>query len=255
MSIGWSGYPNGQIPLGLMTQLSPLLGVGGYAQPDAANAFRRMAKDFEAAVGIPLKFSEAYRGLATQEGLFTDRYVRTNAVTGIYWQGSYWVKKPGVAAAAVPGTSNHGYAIAFDFAWPLTSWSTEGQAWFRANEARYNFSSAQGVADGEPWHKVYVGPTTTTSGGDAVEIPATRKELDTMRVFSNIDEGGRAYLFTDINYSVISDSNLATNLSIAIEGTPSAPKMYGAAMNGLKAMVDANRRQLVADVVAAMGKK
>lgn len=254
MTIGWSGYPNGQIPLALMTQLSPILGVGGYAQPDAANAFLRMAKDFEAAVGLPLKFSEFYRPITVQEELFTDRYVRTSVNTGIYWQGSYWAKKPGVAAAAVPGTSNHGYAIAVDFAWPLTSWTTEGQAWFRANEARYGFSSAQGVADGEPWHKVYVGPTTTTSGGGAIDIPVTRKELDSMRVFSNIDEGGQAYLFTDINYSVISDPNLATNLSLAIEGTASAPKMYGAAMNSLKAMCDANRRQLVSDVAKALGK-
>lgn len=170
MPIGWSGYPNGQIPLAMMTQLSPLLGVGGYAQPDAAAAFLRMAKDFEAAVGLPLKFSEFYRPITIQEELFTGRYVRTSVNTGLYWQGSYWTKKPGADPAAVPGTSNHGYAIAVDFAWPLTSWTTQGQQWFRANEARYGFSSAQGVADGEPWHKVYVGPTPTTAGGGSTPI-------------------------------------------------------------------------------------
>lgn len=170
MPIGWSGYPNGQIPLSLMTQLAPILGIGGYAQPDAAEAFLRIARDFEAAVGIPLKFSEAYRGYQTQIELFTARYVRVQRVTGVYWDGDYWAKKPDVAAAAVPGSSNHGWALAFDFAWPLTSWSTVGQAWFRANESRYNFSSAQGVADGEPWHKVYIGPTPTTAGGGSVPI-------------------------------------------------------------------------------------
>lgn len=176
MPAGWSGHPNGQIPLSMLTQLSPILGSGGYAQTDAANAFRRMAAEFEAAVGTPLKFSEAYRSYETQVQLFTERYVRVNYNTGIYWDGSYWKIKPGVAAAAIPGRSNHGEALAFDFAWPLTSWSTQGQQWFRANEARFGFSSAQGVADGEPWHKVYVGPTPTVSGGGAVIIEQEAEE-------------------------------------------------------------------------------
>ena len=153
MPAGWSGRPNGRIPLSMLTELRGDIGVSGYAQADAARAYQAIAAEFERAVGVPLAFSEAYRDYDRQV------YLRQLYLNG---RGS---------PAAIPGTSNHGEALAFDFAYPMTSWSTKGQAWFRQNEARFGFSSAQGIADGEPWHKVYIGPTPTVAGGGATPIP------------------------------------------------------------------------------------
>lgn len=163
MAENWSGYPNGKIPLSKMTQIVPALGVGGYAQPDAAIAYHAIAKAFQEAVGVPLKFVEAYRDIAGQE--------RADAA-----------EKAGGPPAATVGTSKHGFGLAFDFAYPMTSWTTAGQKWFRANEARFGFSSAQGVADKEPWHKVYVG-TTTTAASTATPISTnTPEEDDDMKI-------------------------------------------------------------------------
>lgn len=176
MANNWSGYPNGKIPLDKMTQIRPDLASGGYAQPDAANAFNRMAKDFQAATGVPLKFVEAYRSYDMQ----------------VVLRNAYLAGKGNVAA--IPGTSNHGWGLAFDFAYPMTSWNTQGQAWFRANEARYGFSSAQGVGDDEPWHKVYVGSTTTAAGGNSTPIQEAKDIFMQDAAFKS-DSNSTVYLY------------------------------------------------------------
>lgn len=176
MADNWSGSPAGNIPLSKMTRLRSDIGPGGYAQPDAALAYLAMAPEFERAVGVPLKITEAYRDYATSVHLFVTRHTRVARRTGIFWDGSYWVLNPGQAPAGIPGTSFHLEGLAIDFAYPLTSWTTAGQKWFRANEARFGFSSAQGVADGEPWHKRFIGQTNTIAAHAAT--PITYKEDD-----------------------------------------------------------------------------
>lgn len=156
MSDGWSGYPNGRIPLTMLTQIAP----GVYLQPDAARRVVSMMAPFLKATGLPLKSIEGYRDFATQ----------------VYYRNLYLTGKGNVAA--VPGTSKHGEALADDFAWPMTSWTTPGQTWFRAHEAQYSQSSSQGVADGEPWHKVDVGSHTTTAGGGATPLPPVTPTKD-----------------------------------------------------------------------------
>ena len=95
----------------------------------AALAFRRMAEDAWR-VGVDLKVNDGYRSFAQQEHLAGE--------LGLYRDGG---------AAAVPGTSTHGWGLSVDI-------DSEGGAhdWLRANAARYGF-----VEDvpGEPWHWTY----------------------------------------------------------------------------------------------------
>lgn len=218
MANNWSGQPNGRIPLAMMTELRDDLGAGGYAQTDAARAYQAIAAEFEEAVGVPLKFVEAYRDFAMQTTL-------RNA----YLSGTGNV-------AAVPGTSNHGWGLAFDFAYPLTSWNTDGQAWFRANEARFGFSSAQGLADGEPWHKVYTGPTPTLAGLNASQIitPTPEQEGDTMRTLKS-KQTGAVYNIGELTYQ---------QLDTLAQGSQSAHVWNGTSGAGEPVVVD----QAVIDV-------
>lgn len=95
----------------------------------AALAFRRMAEDAWR-VGIDLEVNDGYRTLEEQHDLADE--------LGLYRDGG---------AAAIPGTSTHGWGLSVDIA-------TEGGAgeWLREHAARYGF-----VEDvpGEPWHWTY----------------------------------------------------------------------------------------------------
>lgn len=114
-------FGNGAIPVGEMSQTFPKLGQFGYLAPAAARAWAAMSAA-AATDGVPLSSTGAYRPLAAQESLFRSRY--TPATPNMYlpgrrkWRDQWWAKNPGVAAAAVPGTSNHGWAIAVDACLP-----------------------------------------------------------------------------------------------------------------------------------------
>lgn len=152
MGDNWSGYPNGRIPLSLLTQVYSGLGAGGFLQTDAARAFYNIQAAAKQA-GFNLTFNEGYRDYAKQE-YYRDQYLHHNG-----------------SPAAIPGTSKHGYALAMDLDWPMNSWTSNAQQWWSRNEASFGWSSAQGKIDGEPWHKVYVGGTTTAAGGNVRPLP------------------------------------------------------------------------------------
>jgi hypothetical protein len=85
---------------------------------DAAFAWDRASDEFGKVVAI----TGAWRSYAKQEELFLERYDRgnfaghpgyTNDVR--LWPGhGYWTRRAGTAAAAVPGTSNHGGGLSVD---------------------------------------------------------------------------------------------------------------------------------------------
>jgi hypothetical protein len=116
-------HGNGRIPLG---ELLPIGDGRERLYGPAALAFRRMAADAWRA-GVDLEVNDGYRALPDQHRLADD--------LGLYRNGG---------AAAVPGTSTHGWGLSVDI-------DTDGGAvpWLRANAARYGF-----VEDvpGEPWH-------------------------------------------------------------------------------------------------------
>jgi LAS superfamily LD-carboxypeptidase LdcB len=91
--------------------------------------------------------SSAYRTYAMQEYIFRQRYTTTpNGTRPRRWEGQLWYKKPGVAAAAVPGTSNHGWGLAVDVGEERDGDSgTESLdagtlEWLRVNAERFGFS-------------------------------------------------------------------------------------------------------------------
>lgn len=136
------GFSNGRIPISFMTPI----GNGQYLEAHAAVQLRAALADM-AAHGFSVPIVEGYRSY--------DEQVR---LRDLYLSGRGNV-------AAVPGTSNHGDGRAVDLGWPMDSWTSAAQAYWQTIEATYGYSSAQGRADGEAWHKVctvWLGELTTT---------------------------------------------------------------------------------------------
>jgi cell wall-associated NlpC family hydrolase len=132
----WGGYPNGFIPL---TALCPA-GVGRQVlRCDAAAAFGAMNSAYAATFGRPVCVTDSYRTFPEQVRLY-----------GV---------KP--ALAAVPGTSNHGWALAVDLCGGLQSFGTAQYAWMVANAPAFGWSNPSWARAGrgreEPWHWEFTG--------------------------------------------------------------------------------------------------
>ena len=113
----------------------------------------------------------SYRSYERQVALFKERYRRVTFETDVWWDGSFWRHVSG-AVAAIPGTSNHGKAIADDLGEQrdsdpsAESISPAAVAWLVANELRFGFSHER---QDEPWH------VRNTIGDD---IPAAVLEFE-----------------------------------------------------------------------------
>jgi len=155
---------------------------GFYLLPDAARAWDRSCAEF----GKVVLISGAWRAYETQVQLFdsekypsTGRYVRgnragqpgyTNDVRGRtsdggLYRGSWWTRKAGTAAAAVPGTSNHGGGISvdaltarrkgdpgYDTAVIFAGWSDEDRKAFLKIAAKNGWYDTEGRSVDEFWH-------------------------------------------------------------------------------------------------------
>ncbi|MGQ4819103.1 hypothetical protein ACQ1ZK_18575, partial [Enterococcus faecium] len=85
----WGGWADGHIPAGALCKLA----VAGHAlRCDAAASYAQLDVAYAAEFGTPLRITDSYRPFGAQ-------------VAAYY-------RKP--ALAAVPGTSNHGWALAID---------------------------------------------------------------------------------------------------------------------------------------------
>lgn len=132
----WGGYPNGFIPL---TALCPI-GIGSHAlRCDAAESF--------------LALDQAYAGAFGRHICVTDSYRTFDAQVRLY--GS----KP--ALAAVPGTSNHGWALAVDLCDGANSFGSPQYAWLVANGPLFGWTNPEWARPGggreEPWHWEFAG--------------------------------------------------------------------------------------------------
>lgn len=100
-----------------------------------------------------------YRTFRQQQALFHQRWGSVPLVgrPRVFYAGGWWWLKPGVARAAVPGTSNHGWGLAVDLAMgdhpsnavPITP----VLPWLIANADAYSFTWEDQT---EPWHVRYV---------------------------------------------------------------------------------------------------
>ncbi|WP_460405522.1 D-alanyl-D-alanine carboxypeptidase family protein, partial [Actinophytocola sediminis] len=132
----WGGYPNGFFP---RTALCPV-GVGEHVlRCDAAAALGQLRQAFTAAFGRPLCVTDSYRTFAEQVRLYG--------------------AKP--ALAAIPGTSNHGWALAVDLCGGIQSFGSAHYSWMLANAPRFGWSNPlwarQGNGREEPWHWEFTG--------------------------------------------------------------------------------------------------
>jgi cell wall-associated NlpC family hydrolase len=131
VSPAWGGYANGQIP----GEALCALGVHRHAlRCDAAASYARMSTEFESAFGEPLCITDSYRSYASQVSAFH--------------------RKPGLAA--VPGTSNHGWALAVDLCGGINVAGSAQWTWMTANAGRFGFVQPEWARPGnekpEPWH-------------------------------------------------------------------------------------------------------
>ena len=192
------GADNGRLP----AELLATIGTAGKLYHAAARAWRALAAQAERD-GVPLTwtYGGTYRTFAQQETLFRSRYTTTELAgrPSKWWNGVQWWLRPGMATAAVPGTSNHGLGLAVDTA--LDSDPSDGLgpddatgitaqlAWLVENAPRFGWSWEM---QSEPWHIRYV-------AGDAIPqavldfeqppapplepIPDPQPEVDDMRPF------------------------------------------------------------------------
>ncbi|GGA72757.1 hypothetical protein GCM10011490_24420 [Pseudoclavibacter endophyticus] len=134
------GYPNGD----WRNATGRALGVD--LRAEAAGALDALAWHYQRQFGKPLAASEGMRSIAMQN-YYWDRYIN---------------RRPGWTVAAQPGTSNHGWGLAVDLAWPITSSATAEHAWVAATAPLFGWEWT-GRNFGEPWHFDFTGINLTAS--------------------------------------------------------------------------------------------
>lgn len=134
----------------------------------AAASFLAMRTALFLATGVWLGITEAYRSFEEQDRIFRARYTPGHK-SGVWYAGTYWRKRAGVAVAAVPGTSNHGWGIALDIK-NYGSTSGPGFRWLLDHAGAFGWSWATGRNVNEPWHWEYIGSLTRPAGGDIVPL-------------------------------------------------------------------------------------
>jgi cell wall-associated NlpC family hydrolase len=130
----WGGWSNGQIPVETLCQLP----TNRHAlRCDAAASYGRLNAAYTAAFGTPLCITDSYRSLGAQISAFQ--------------------RKPKLAA--VPGTSNHGWALAVDLCGGINISGSAQWTWMTANAGRFGFVQPDWAAPRgekpEPWHWEY----------------------------------------------------------------------------------------------------
>ncbi|MFF1875529.1 D-alanyl-D-alanine carboxypeptidase family protein [Kitasatospora herbaricolor] len=186
INLAWGGLTNGAIPTSRLVDVS---GREDYLEPTAAAQWLWMRTDLHAATGVwinPAPGSSCNRSRATQDAFYAS-------------YRSYLAGGPYAPVAAVPGTSNHGWARAIDITgyegndtWTsprtgrtyrvnLRVWN-----WLLAHAHEYGFDWATGDSSGEAWHWESLTPPGTTVAGD---ITGTVKPKGTkfMKHYPNTD--------------------------------------------------------------------
>jgi len=186
------GLENGKLPNDMLV-FAHIPGTNWKLHPTAARACRAMVAAM-GAEGIQVRATGTYRSYSSQVSLFISRYEPTSRTkymltrashrrlwpeaTANGYSSTYWVMKrlpngKWPAMAATPGTSNHGWALAVDFAEELDSdpqvesISSRAVAWLVKNAHIYGWSAE---AQSEPWHWRYVAGDTVPSAVITFEI-------------------------------------------------------------------------------------
>lgn len=150
-------YANGLFPTSATTALATA--PGQRLEATAARQWDALARSVQNAYGWLPVLTDSYRPYSVQERIFRDRY-RAGAFSpyGDYrtWLGQRWGRRAGTAAAAVPGTSNHGWAKAVD----VSGLGGFGGAKYRQLASlapQFGFTNTEGRSVNEAWHWVFTG--------------------------------------------------------------------------------------------------
>jgi len=154
---------NGRLPGDLLRHVTPSCLVYAPAAPSLIQLLRDAAAD-----GIRLVPDDCYRDYEGQVAM-----------------RKLWCDRGACHMAAVPGTSNHGWAKAVDFGDGRSSltWTSPAYRWLKDNAGRYGWNHAAVFwptgSVPEPWHWEWVGdggrmfPGMTYGIGDGVGLPGT----------------------------------------------------------------------------------
>lgn len=144
----WGGHENGRIPVEALTRLT--WAPAQRLEVAAAAALEQLDLAFRDAFGgVDLHVSDSYRTFEQQ--------VAVRA------------RKPRLAA--VPGTSNHGWAQAVDLGSGINGFGTVKHDWMSATAPAYGWVNPHWArprsegGKGEPWHWEYVGTGAPSSSG------------------------------------------------------------------------------------------
>lgn len=152
---------------------------GGQLHLQAARAWWALAAACLAATGVILtvtSVADAYRSYDRQFQTFMARYepvsyarwLLTSRQRRRTFQGRYWALRAGNSPSATPGTSNHGWGVAFDVCEITANGSILGIAssrawgWLQVNADQFGLSWEYTRPGIEDWHlHLYVGDATT----------------------------------------------------------------------------------------------
>lgn len=135
----WGGHENGKIPADALCPPPFLPNSGHLLRCDAAKALNALNEAYKANFGINIPFTDTYRSYEAQV------ICRQN-------KGNL---------CATPGTSNHGWGLAVDFAGGINVFGTAQHEWMRANASKYGWVhpgwAQAGGSKPEPWHWEFTG--------------------------------------------------------------------------------------------------
>jgi len=127
-----AGYANGRIPASALCPLD--FAPGHMLRCDAAEQLSALSKEYEKEFGVPIPMTDSYRSLELQ--------IRVKATKG-------WL-------AATPGTSNHGWGLAVDLGYPISTFTSAEHAWMRVHAPDYGWDNPSWArstgSKPEPWH-------------------------------------------------------------------------------------------------------
>ncbi len=154
---------------------------------EAAGALDALNYYYREEFGKDIPIEEGFRSLERQE-YYYDRYINRRA---------------GWTVAAIPGTSNHGWAEAADLGAPLHQSSSREHAWLRAQAPLFGWWW-EGAGFGEPWHWLYDARNVTEeqrtdylrrgAGNTEPVRTLTVADIDTGRVVRIAGHGTRCWL-------------------------------------------------------------
>ncbi len=144
----WGGFENGKIPQSALAPI-PWAQLGpAYLRTDAVEALAELNIEFKAQFGYDLAINDAYRDYAGQ-----------------VYQRNRWCSLGKCQNAAVPGTSNHGWALAVDIgnkSHTVLGFNSPEYIWLKANAGKYGWVHPKYMEPGgsgpfEAWHWEFYG--------------------------------------------------------------------------------------------------